>query len=203
MTNPIYMNGEDRLNNFSIDQFLEKLIEAITKVEHQYFLVKTTNEPNGIVRERTFCYELYHQFRKATEDDQYQFIFHGELDKRGHLEIAEHNRKIPDFLAHKPGSFEQNEVIIEVKGKISLQDIRLDFKKIHAFLSEVHYQYGVFLLFNHTFGELKRVMQPEFIQEFNPDKDSVFYIICANTADGEVTLHDLSCLREGFHAPRE
>lgn len=43
-----------------MDTYIQKITEALDNIEAPYFKLETTYEPSGIVRERVFCYELYH-----------------------------------------------------------------------------------------------------------------------------------------------
>ena len=47
--------------------FKNILLEALEKVGIKYYKLETTYEPSGVVRERVFCYELYHQIRCLQE----------------------------------------------------------------------------------------------------------------------------------------
>jgi hypothetical protein len=49
--------------------FMELVKSALRKVEPDFFKVKTTYNTEGIVRERVFCYELYHQMRLLMENN--------------------------------------------------------------------------------------------------------------------------------------
>ena len=47
-----------------VDEYLNLIKEALNCVTAPYYNLETTYEPSGIVRERVFCYELYHQMRR-------------------------------------------------------------------------------------------------------------------------------------------
>ncbi len=182
--------------NFDIENFLSFFLKAIDNVGSEYYSIKTTYDTDGIVRERVFCYELYHQFRTLTGDD-YPYAFHGELDKRGHSEIYRLHQKTPDFLIHKPGSMEYNKVIIEVKGIIRNRDVIVDIKKIHSYLTKVKYKYGVFLLFNHSFEDLQENISSTSLDDIDSQKDEDIYVICKSLDHGNTILHKLGELRKG------
>lgn len=136
-----------------MDKYIQKITEALDKVESPYFKLETTYEPAGIVRERVFCYELYHQLRLALKDDS-GLTLNGEIDKRGHVDFAMEHRKNPDFVFHVPGQHEGNTIVMEVKGRIDKPaDIVKDFKTITTFIDKYQYQLGIFLLYNHSFAE--------------------------------------------------
>ena len=44
-------------------EILDIIYKSAEQVTQNYFKLTTTYEPSGIVRERVFCYELYHQLR--------------------------------------------------------------------------------------------------------------------------------------------
>lgn len=135
-----------------IPRILHSVCRAASKVDSKYFKIKTTYSIDEIVRERVFCYELYHQIRLILGDD-FPLMLHGEIDKRGHSDFDLHDRKNPDFIFHSPGTHEGNSVVAEVKGKLS-DEIRKDFEKIFLFVSRYNFSAGVFLLYNHGIEDL-------------------------------------------------
>ena len=100
------------------ERFVEALREASASVDSNYFAVPVAGRDDPIVRERAFCYELYHQLRLRLEGTGFSYTLHGEIDKRGHPHFADCVRnKNPDFVVHRPGTLgaEGNLVVIEVK----------------------------------------------------------------------------------------
>jgi hypothetical protein len=63
---------------------IEKLIGVMTKaaarVHPSYVKIVTTCDPDGITRERVFCYELYHQMRLILGEIT-GIVLNGEIDK--------------------------------------------------------------------------------------------------------------------------
>ena len=47
---------------------IDMIKSALRNIEMGYFNLVTTYEPSGIVRERVFCYELYHQIRLLIDE---------------------------------------------------------------------------------------------------------------------------------------
>jgi hypothetical protein len=182
------------MQDFYIEEFLLHLKKAISKVGDEYYTIKTIYDSDGIIRERVFCYELYHQFRNLPPQG-FQYAFHGELDKRGHLLFEPEEQKIPDFLVHTPGTMDENKVIIEVKGKIDRNDVVNDIKKIFSFLTKVDYEYGVFLLFNHSFEELQQRIPPISLSDIDCQEDANIFIVCTSPNDGALTCNTLGELR--------
>ena len=129
--------------------------DALDEVTQDYYHILTTYSLD-VVRERVFCYELYHQIRKIQgANGCCQFNIHGELDKRGHELIAREDWKIPDFIFHVPGSMEGNALIVEVKGTITVQGVSKDLETLKAFCSKYGYQQGLWILFNYNLEEAK------------------------------------------------
>lgn len=138
--------NENKEKYFNI--FQSCLKKACSNIEEKYLKLKVALSANLILRERVYCYELYHQLRICLRDD-FPYMLAGEVDKAGHSVIAKHNgRKIPDFIVHKPGSMRDNLVIIEVKSiKNNRRKIEKDFETIKNFISKANYYRGIMLIF--------------------------------------------------------
>ena len=133
---------------------------ALDEVPQDYYHISTTYCKEGIVRERVFCYELYHRMRKIQDDNKcFQFHIHGEIDKSGHKLFARKDRKNPDFIFHDPGRMEGNALIVEVKGTITVQGVSKDLETLKAFCSKYGYQQGLWILFNYNLEEAKRKLR--------------------------------------------
>ncbi len=137
-----------------VRQYVDLIKTALSQVESVYFKLETTYKPSGIVRERVFCYELYHQIRKIMPE--FDLTLNGEIDKSGHPDFVPRGLKNPDFVFHKPGSHEDNTLVIEVKGKLKPDAIEKDFNKITNFIEEYNYKAGVFVLYNNSLEKLKQ-----------------------------------------------
>lgn len=130
-----------------IERFLELLLEATSLIPAVYFQLPVAGIREAILRERVYCYELYHQLRTlmAQEEIFAKCVLSGEIDKQGHPVIR---RCSPDFVLHAPG-WMRNFVVVEVK-PITGSDvgIRKDRRTIEYFLSEeVGYSKGVHLVY--------------------------------------------------------
>jgi len=69
-----------------ISEYVDLIITAFDRVSQDYYKINTTSSADGIVRERVFCYELYHQIRcLQNKRGLTDFNIHGEIDKRGHM----------------------------------------------------------------------------------------------------------------------
>ena len=140
------------------EEVLAWFFDALCMVEAPYFRPATINHPEGIVRERVFCYELYHQLRvlQSRRPSVTAFVLHGEMDKSGHPNFPGFGKK-PDFVFHSPGTMENNTCVIEVKGNLVPEDIRKDFTNLLAFLGRYNYNFGLFILFGHRYQELRAI----------------------------------------------
>lgn len=131
---------------------IELIANAAEKVDATYLKLKTTYSDDGIVRERVFCYELYHQLRLLHTSKE-KLIINGEIDKRGHPDFKNGGEKNPDFVFHIPGGNESNTIILEVKGTIG-SDIPKDLETISHFILKQSYQIGILLVYNHNLKDL-------------------------------------------------
>lgn len=110
--------------------------------------------------ERVFCYELYHQLRKIMEQNKLneKVILQAELRKAQVGSEIEQLFKVqstdgvyyPDFLIHEPQTFDNQDLIIEVKAnpKLTVEDMKRDILKIDHFINRYEYKKGIFLAIN-------------------------------------------------------
>ncbi|MEK4153660.1 hypothetical protein NYE27_01085 [Paenibacillus sp. FSL R10-2779] len=126
--------------------------------------------------ERVFCYELYHQFRKIMEQNNLteKVILQSELRKSQVGKEIEQLFGIqstdaiyyPDFLIHEPGTFDHQDLIIEVKAnpKVSREEMQKDLLKLDQFISRYQYQKGIFLSINVNDDKQNQLTtNPEFL----------------------------------------
>lgn len=174
-------------------EYIDLIKSAMSEVGSDYYKLQTTYEPSGIVRERVFCYELYHQIRSQMKDHHKLFL-HGEIDKSGHKDFEHQDWRNPDFVFHIPGTHEYNTIVIEVKGKLSnyKSEIEGDFQNLLTFICKYAYALGIFILYNHSFTELMDSLGSR-IGELStvPEANSVF-ILCVKTPYQECEEHLLS-----------
>ena len=130
-----------------IERFLQLLLETTSLIQPHYFQLPVAGVPEAILRERVYCYELYHQLRTLISREAMfaNCALSGEIDKQGHPLIRQYS---PDFVLHVPGRTE-NHVIVEVKPITgSARGIRKDRNSIEYFLSaDVGYTNGVHLVY--------------------------------------------------------
>lgn len=143
---------KEKIENKSIEEeILENIKIAINNVGKDFYEIVCACDVEK-VRERVFCYELYHQLRLLSST--YKFDIHGELDKRGFYKKL---NSIPDFLFHKQGTHE-NHCVMEVKGRKNCEGIIKDFQTLTSFLNgkgELKpYKFAIFFIFKHSYNEL-------------------------------------------------
>ncbi|MBN2863893.1 MAG: hypothetical protein JXN62_12060 [Bacteroidales bacterium] len=175
-----------------IQCIIDLVKSAADAVPQEYYRLQTIYSSNGIVRERIYCYEIYHIMRTEQERNLIDntFSLHGEIDKSGHNEFENRDRKNPDFVFHVPGSMSNNAVVMEVKGKIIPSNIKKDFLTLYRFTSQYQYEAGVFLLFNHTYNELIQGMRGTDLSEISETEKIL--IICKRTHETPFEIHPFS-----------
>lgn len=151
------------------------ILRAVTNIDQGYFRLQTTYEPSGIVRERVFCYELYHQIRLLQEHNN-PITLNGEIDKRGHIDFAIEDRVNPDFVFHIPGTHEGNTVVCEVKGALT-EGIVKDFRTLTTFISKYNYRCGIFILYNHTVEQLRQAFNERLSHFKGSHESTAIYIL--------------------------
>lgn len=145
--------------NSRVEQCLGILREGLAAVPASFYRVTTTYSPPGIVRERAFCYELYHRMRLTIAAGS-ELSLHGEIDKSGHSAFERLHQKNPDFVFHVPGVMEHNTLVVEVKGELSRRGagIKKDFGTLLTFVADYQYGAGAFVLFNHSLEDFADTM---------------------------------------------
>ena len=161
--------------------YIDLIRQAIHKVEQKYFRLEVTYGNNFIVRERVFCYELYHQMRILLEG-RTDLTLNGEPDKRFHDEIHKPDWANPDFILHKPGSWFYNTVVCEVKGTLNPKDPRgviKDLKTLLVYVEQYQYKSGVFIIYNHSLEELKGFLKKHKEKIYHSSACDKIYLIAS------------------------
>ena len=188
-----YLWNRGRMNAYA---YLDIFGEALRRVSQRFYKVTTTYKPSGIVRERVFCYELYHQMRLVLGNNlNTPASLHAEIDKRGHHDFLLAHRTNPDFIVHVPGTHINNTIVVEVKGKMVTKGIKKDLRTLLQFVETYHYQLGLFILYNHSLEQFSRRMRTSIREEFSTNGfcNRVF-VMCLKNPSFEVevtTLRDL------------
>jgi hypothetical protein len=99
-----------------------------------------------LLRERVYCYELYHQLRCILRDDiDTGLVLTGEPDKQGNPSFPDIH-PIPDFVLHEPGSHKRNRAVVEVECRVTRRHLCKDLKTFKC-LQGKGYQQFILLLF--------------------------------------------------------
>jgi hypothetical protein len=171
-----------------IENYLAIIREALSRVETGYYRLRTTYAEAGVVRERVFCYELYHQMRSIMGAAQ-PLIIHAEIDKSGHADFEAADQRNPDFVFHVPGEHERNTLVVEVKGTLdSVAGVLKDFETLERFVTGYGYRAGVFILYNYSLDDLlrRRVFRKALsVMQDSPVANSIY--ILATPQHGVVT----------------
>ena len=145
-------------------QFLRFLKLATADITCQYFKISVAESNKLFMRERVYCYELYHQLRSEIEKEcpSFPYKLDGEVDKAGHphLKGVLKARK-PDFIWHEPGTMGRNLVVIEVKSSITasknMRGIKKDIKTLCVFTKEAGYYRGIQLIYGGNKKQIQRI----------------------------------------------
>ncbi|MGH1144280.1 hypothetical protein [Bacillus pseudomycoides] len=164
----------------NIDTFIDFLRKAINNVKEVYFgnqdwidsmlnahyIGSQDQKREKLIpylsrhHERVFCYELYHQLRKIMEQNNLneKVILQAELRKPQVSSEIEQLFGIqstdgvyyPDFLIHEPDTYDNQDLIIEVKAnpRLTVEDMKKDILKIDQFINRYKYKKGIFLAIN-------------------------------------------------------
>jgi len=126
--------------NRELDVVTEWLLAASAEVSPDYFQLPVAGAERPEYRERVYCYELYHQWRRHWPND-FRFSLGGEINKQGHPLIRGDEQ--PDFLVHVPGHM-CNLLIVEVK-PVNAAPARMadDLMKLTRFRRELYDQDGL------------------------------------------------------------
>jgi hypothetical protein len=175
-------------------EHIDLVRRSLKGIGQEYFKLITTYEPSGIVRERVFCYELYHQIRLNMGTD-YALSLNGEIDKRGHVDFHPADQKNPDFVFHMPGTHEGNTLIVEVKGTLTRRkEVIQDFSTILRFVTNYQYQAGIFILYNHSLHEFVEDLGVGLRELASDPNASAVYILAIREAHSSCEETTLSAL---------
>lgn len=186
-----------------VESFIQMIKDSLDNVGDEYYKITTNYRTLGIVRERVFCYELYHQMRLVQSDRGLNDVqIHGEIDKSGHIAFDRNARKNPDFVFHIPGMMQGNAIVVEVKGKIEgtyQEGVYKDIVTLSKFTNNKHYYHsGVLIIYNYTFEEFSRKIG-EFLknrlQENKVSTDKII-IICKQSKSIPSVIKKLNDLLE-------
>jgi hypothetical protein len=146
-----------------VDAFRSSFEDGTEAIVGHYFLLPLDGA-DPVYRERTYCYELYHQIKahwsKALARSPFELG--GEVDKAGHPRFQHPalKGKKPDLLVHVPGNMGSNLVAVEVKSVFAARgDIEDDLQKLTAFCRLAGYRRAFYLVFGYEAEEVARVQR--------------------------------------------
>ncbi|VVB63499.1 Uncharacterised protein [uncultured archaeon] len=117
---------------------------ATQNIDEYYFKVSVANLSGHYFRERVYCYELYHQLRiNLSGFHNFPYALQGEMDKNSHPIIHNEISAVkPDFILHKPGTMDQNLLVIEVKplNNTSYSQLKKDLDTLTGFIDLGYYR---------------------------------------------------------------
>ena len=186
----------DTVLPMNIKDAVQILIKAIKNVERRYIVIdgipKTKIKKEQV--ERSFAYELYHQWSLLIEEyylkhkEERQLILNGEITK--HLDGQP---TYPDMVFHGGQSNVKDQLIIcelkrAEKKYPSPKKVCNDFEKLNAYLEltlpngndDAHYQQAVFIMVNESVCNLKsRIIKAlKTSQKLNEIKENAERILC-------------------------
>ncbi len=95
-------------------KFQNSLKWATKNMDQYYFRIAMAKSRGHFLRERVYCYELYHLLRLGLQC--FPYTLQGEMDKISHpIFHREIGAVKPDFILHEPKNMENNLVVMEVK----------------------------------------------------------------------------------------
>lgn len=135
----------------NLQQYIELIKEALVNIDEKYFRIKVEGIGKEKIRERVFCYELYHQIRKLL-DDSGELLLNGEIDKSGNPKFKSEN---PDFVLHMPGTC-NNVIVVEVKGNLNKRGIKKDIETLTKFVADHAYKKGIYIIYENSLDKIEK-----------------------------------------------
>ena len=172
------MTIEDDFNRFM--EFLKQATSNMT--DEHYFSLPVYELPYNVFRERTYCYELYHQLRNVFTDD-FPYKLDGEVDKIKHPRIESLMGPVkPDFIVHQPDAMDKNLVVIEVKSingiNTNFSDYMGDILTLRDFLEGANYYYAIMYVYDDGHFELSprtRDVFNDILREYDGRKKFIWH----------------------------
>jgi len=166
--------------------FIDFLI-ALIRVE-SYYLIWPYGINDFQIGERVFAYELYHQWRKTSEEVDYQnLIINGELRKDGSIYGHSNIGQVyPDLILHEQqNNMNQQRIACEIKTSKAIKhkngqkQFKKDIIKLSSYHRELRFDYCIFLQILDIEDCLVASIIPYLlrIQDQLSDLDSIYLII--------------------------
>lgn len=181
----LLLNQRQNANN--VDIYFKDFLLALITVEEKY-MIWQYGGINDKMCERVFAYELYHQWRKLSEQFNYDnLIINGEILKDGSILHHEHLKEIyPDLLLHEQqNNLNQQILACEIKTLKALEHengkrkLKQDLIKLGHYVSDLQFKYSVFVQVRDKENYFSNVIIP-YLQRYRNEfsnRDKVFYVI--------------------------
>lgn len=174
---------------------LHMITESMKKVDKRYYCIPRAEMISPKLRERTYCYELYHQMRIYQEgmngyNDIDKMSIHGEIDKRGDRNFPEGFN--PDFIFHVPGKDAHNIAVVEVKVNWKREQAKKDFTTLSNMVIKHGYQSGIFVLIGNSQDYINHCINKSEVNYFYSEISNLrlvendIYIITQTYPDYEI-----------------
>jgi len=138
------LTAKKEVNTTYNPNMLQEILAASSQIAPHYFALPVADLPEPLLRERVYCYELYHQLRLILPEDG-RVVLTGEVDKARNPSFRE-RRCIPDLIFHEPGNHNQNQTVVEVECRVDRIPLRKDFRTF-ALFRQKGYRELILLLF--------------------------------------------------------
>lgn len=159
--------------------FVEAIQSAAARIDKRYFRLAIAGRDLPVLRERVYCYELYHQLRALPLDFE-GLTLTAEPDKSGHP-AYEGRRPNPDFVLHTPGEHSHDHTVMEVECRPTLKHIRKDLRNFALFRGK-GYRNFILLIFGGTAVPWERLSTAACDCDFPLDEITVLFHAAAGQA---------------------
>lgn len=156
------------MRDASLPRYVDFIKTALVNIDKAYFKINVYGIGKEKIRERVFCYELYHQIRKLLDDnekclnDNGKLLLNGEIDKSGQPKFHSEN---PDFVLHVPGTCD-NMIVIEVKGHLDKRGVKKDIETLTKFVADHNYKRSIYIIYGNSLDKIeKKIKQIELAQD--------------------------------------
>lgn len=174
------------INNLT---FFNDFLLALLFVDEEYLIWQYGL--NMQMGERVFAYELYHQWRKISEQfDYHDLIINGEIRKDGSiLRNAVFAEVYPDLILHEQqNNLNQQLLACEIKTSRALSNpqgrrkLKRDLIKLGNYISNLEFRHCVFVQVLNPFDEFDKLIIPYLRanqQDFK-NQSRIYYVIKSN-----------------------
>lgn len=187
--------------------YLNDLAEAIIRVEESYCYWGEYNKTQNQRIERVFAYEMYHQLRMITKnnnrydssriDGEIQKKFKEIIEKCGTGYELKQSKFTPDLTIHNSQRnrfYENQKLIVEIKSRDTTGDpLKETILKLNHYLRVLNFQSAVFISVNTELKKLIENLQGSFIDLLSLECKKRFdRIIVMNYKDRHLEILPLS-----------